>query len=216
MECGLLLVTMGGFRILGDLRILRTSSITKHLPDADPYLFPAAAFLSGWGILTIWRLDPANLRVHARRFGLVSVSSSLIWEYVYRPHWMFRKYKYILSGGLLLTALTLLFGTNPGGIGPRLWLGCCDVYFQPSEPLKLLLIAYLAAYFADKLPTPRSVPSTLPTFLSGIVILLFLFNGILARHPSSSLFTRLSSILPRDDAYHLSAGIVYPCQRCWL
>ena len=42
-----------------------------------------------------------------------------------------------------------MFGTNPLGYGPRLWLGCCGVYLQPSEPLKLLLIVYLAAYLAD-------------------------------------------------------------------
>ena len=29
----------------------------RHIPDHDPYLFPAAALLSGWGVLTIWRLD---------------------------------------------------------------------------------------------------------------------------------------------------------------
>ncbi len=32
-------------------------SINRHLPDADPYLFPVAALLSGWGLLTVWRLD---------------------------------------------------------------------------------------------------------------------------------------------------------------
>jgi cell division protein FtsW (lipid II flippase) len=63
-----------------------------------------------------------------------------------------RRYKYLwLTSGLILTGLTLLFGTNPsGGSNQRLWLGCCGVYFQPSEPLKLLLIVYLAAYLADR------------------------------------------------------------------
>ncbi len=37
------------------------------------------------------------------------------------------------------------------GAGPRLWLGCCGVYFQPSEPLKLLLVIYLSAYLADRI-----------------------------------------------------------------
>ena len=72
-----------------------------------------------------------------------------------------RRYKYIwLTGGLLLTGLTLLFGTNPsGGSNQRLWLGCCGIYFQPSEPLKLLLIAYLAAYLADRRSYLTSVAS---------------------------------------------------------
>jgi len=50
--------------LLWGIFVLRAHrSITNHLPDADPYLFPAAAFLSGWGLLTVWRLDAveANL-----------------------------------------------------------------------------------------------------------------------------------------------------------
>jgi cell division protein FtsW (lipid II flippase) len=64
---------------------------------------------------------------------------------------LLRRYKYVwLTTGLLLTALTIFFGTNPAGVGPRLWLGCCGIYLQPSEPLKLLLIIFLAAYLADR------------------------------------------------------------------
>ncbi len=36
-----------------------------------------------------------------------------------------------------------------------MWLGCCGVYFQPSEPLKLLLIVYLAAYLSGFKPQAR-------------------------------------------------------------
>ena len=98
------------------------------------------------------------------------------------------------QAGLLLTALTLLFGTNPGGIGPRLWLGCCDVYFQPSEPLKLLLITYLAAYFADKLPSRlRIIHLLYPTLiLSGIVIMLLLAQRDLG---TASIFIALYTII---------------------
>ena len=49
-----------------------------------------------------------------------------------------------------MTGLTLFLGVNPMGYGPKMWLGCCGLYFQPSEPLKLLLIGYLAAYLADR------------------------------------------------------------------
>ena len=48
------------------------------------------------------------------------------------------------------------------GFGPRLWLGCCGIYLQPSEPLKLLLIVYLSAYFADWLGIIRTKRLTLP------------------------------------------------------
>jgi cell division protein FtsW (lipid II flippase) len=72
-----------------------------------------------------------------------------------------RRYRYVwLTGSLALTAAALLMGVNPMGYGPRMWLGCCGVYLQPSEPLKLLLIAYLAAYMADRQPFLALRPST--------------------------------------------------------
>ncbi|MBE3067812.1 MAG: FtsW/RodA/SpoVE family cell cycle protein, partial [Chloroflexi bacterium] len=124
----------------------------RRLPDADPYIIPIAALLTGWGILTIYRLVPS--------FGLRQTAWLLVCGLVFllglrlSPELRFlRRYKYLwLTSGLLLTALTLLFGTNPSGGGLRLWLGCCGVYLQPSEPLKLLVIIYLAAYLADRLP----------------------------------------------------------------
>jgi cell division protein FtsW (lipid II flippase) len=48
---------------------------------------------------------------------------------------------------------TLLFGVNPSGQGAALWLRVPiggSIYFQPSELLKLLLVAFLASYFADR------------------------------------------------------------------
>ncbi len=177
------------------LFVLRAhQSIVRQLPDSDPYLFPMTAFLSGWGLLTVWRLDPAfgtrqaiwlivSLLVFLFGLGLPSTLDFL------------RKYKYVLlSGGLLLTALTLIFGTNPIGYGPRLWLGCCGLYFQPSEPLKLLLVAYLAAYLSDRLPIRlNAIPLIYPTFLlSGIAILLLLFQRDLG---TASIFIALYTII---------------------
>jgi hypothetical protein len=31
----------------------------RWLPERDPYLLPLAAILSGWGVLTVWRLVPS-------------------------------------------------------------------------------------------------------------------------------------------------------------
>ena len=146
----------------------------RRLPDADPYLLPLAALLTGWGILTIYRLVPS--------FGLRQTIWLLVCGVVFlvglrlSPELRFlRRYKYIwLTGGLLLTALTLIFGTDPGGGYEHAWLGCCGVYFQPSEPLKLLLIIYLAAYLADHLPLSlRPLPLLAPTVIvMGVALLL--------------------------------------------
>ena len=155
------------------IRIHRDSK--KYLPDADPYLFPAAALLSGWGILSIWRL---NEIFGARQTLWLAISMAIILVGMRVALLKFlQRYKYLLLlGGLSLTALTFLFGTNPSGVAPRLWLGCCGVYIQPSEPLKLVLIIYLAAYLSEKLPYRlKMIHIFFPTLiLGGIVVLLLL------------------------------------------
>lgn len=122
---------------------------TRFHPGMDARLLPTVALINGWGTLTIWRLAPSfgYRQTLWMALGLVVFTSGLRLP---SDLAFLRRYKYIwLSSGLLLTALTLIFGTNPLGYGPRLWLGCCGLYLQPSEPLKLLLIVYLSAYFAD-------------------------------------------------------------------
>lgn len=166
-----------GFFVWIVLIIFAHHATVKYLPERDPYLLPAAALLSGWGMLTIWRLD--------ERFGMrqaiwlsISVIIFILALSAHKKIFAFlRRYKYVLlSGGLLITALTLLLGTNPLGIGPRLWLGCCGVYFQPSEPLKLLLVIYLSAYFADRINFRlSSLPLLIPTLVvTGLALLLLL------------------------------------------
>jgi cell division protein FtsW (lipid II flippase) len=180
---------------LWGLIVLRAhKSIIDRLPDADPYLFPATAFLSGWGLLTVWRLDDDFGARQALWLG-VSVVALFLGLRLSATLEFIRKYKYLLlTGGLLLTALTLIFGTNPAGYGPRLWLGCCGVYFQPSEPLKLLLVSYLAAYLSDRLPIQlNTFPLIYPTFLlSGIAILLLLVQRDLG---TASIFIALYTII---------------------
>lgn len=140
--------------------------VLQVLPDRDPFLLPLAAILTGWGLLSIWRLSTEN----GLRQSLWLVFSLLIFALGLKTKnllGILKRYKYIwLTSGILITALTFVFGTYPGGEGPRLWLGCCGLYFQPSEPLKLLFIIYLAAYLADKIPvSPNFIQLLLPTFL---------------------------------------------------
>lgn len=170
------------------------NAITKYLPDADPYLFPAAALMSGWGLLTIWRLDP---RLGPRQAIWLDLSLLVFLLGLRLPGSLLflRRYKYLLlTGGIVLVGLTLLFGTNPIGIGPRLWLGYGGFYFQPSEPLKLLLIAYLAAYLADRLAIRvRLIPLIFPTFVvGGLAVLLLLFQRDLG---TASIFMALYTII---------------------
>ena len=162
----------------------------RLIPARDPYLLPITAILSGWGLMTIWRLFP-DFGTRQTIWIAIAFCVLILGMRLSSDLEILRRYKYLwLTGGLLLTGLTLIFGTNPLGAGPRLWLGCCGVYLQPSEPLKLLLIVYLAAYFADRLPflipypeqgkdnprTPRSLVSILaPTLImAGLAFLILL------------------------------------------
>ncbi len=169
---------------------------TRFLPDRDPYLLPICALLTGWGLLTIWRL---STDFGARQTVWLAISGLLLMGGLRLSSVLdlLRRYKYLwLTSGLLITGLTFIFGTYPNGVGPHLWLGCCGLYFMPSEPLKLLLIAYLAAYLADQLPISFNLLQLLaPTLvLTGVALLLLVAQRDLG---TASLFI------------FLYAGIIY-------
>jgi cell division protein FtsW (lipid II flippase) len=130
-------------------------TLRRICPQRDPILLPVAMLLTGWGQLMIWRIAPV---FGLRQTAWLILAVLAAWTILRSPkdlRWL-RNYRYLwLLAGLLLTGLTLLFGTNPSASDPRLWLGCCGVYFQPSEPLRLLLIAFMASYLADQMAIRR-------------------------------------------------------------
>ncbi len=165
-----------GFLVWVILTNLTHRILTRHLPEHDPYIFAAASMLSGWGLLTIWRLDE-NFGLKQTIWLAISLTAFILATRFFSDLSLLKKYKYLfLSGGLIITALTLLFGTNPLGVGPRLWLGLGGIYFQPSEPLKILLVIYLAAYLSDRsIIRLLSLPLLVPTlFVTGLALLLLI------------------------------------------
>jgi len=124
--------------------------LNHTLPHRDPFLLPTAALLTGWGLLLIGRLA-INFLLRQTIWLLISTVALLAVVRLSRDLRWLRRFRYTwLFGGLALLATTLAFGVNPSGYGPRLWLGAWSVYFQPSEPLKLLIIVYLASYLAER------------------------------------------------------------------
>jgi cell division protein FtsW (lipid II flippase) len=127
-----------------------TFVVQRALPSHDLYLLPLVYLLTGWGIVLIWRLTPPfALRQTlwlavgtAAMLGIVLLPGDLRWLRRFRYTWLF--------AGLALTALTLILGVNPSGAGEHLWLGCCGLYLQPAEILKLLLVVFLASYLTDR------------------------------------------------------------------
>jgi len=148
----------------------------RKLPDRDPFLLPLVSLLTGLGLMMIWRLYP-NLGMRqalwigiSSLIGILCLKTSPLLGYL-------RKYKYSwLILGLLLTAITVFFGSNPAGDGPALWLNIFNIHFQPSEFLKLILIIYLAGFFADRVTFAEGKLATLlPNLLvTGAAIILLI------------------------------------------
>ncbi len=138
---------------------------SKKLPNRDPFLIPIIYTLIGIGLMTIIRLSTT----FGWRQLIWFILGSLIFIFGFQYKSILpilRRYKYVwLTLGLITTILTLFIGIYPGGEGPQLWLGCCGFYIQPSEPLKLLFIVFLSAFFADNWVLKKNLSVILPPSL---------------------------------------------------
>jgi len=166
----------------------------RFIPDRDPYLLPIISLFTGWGLLTLFRLDPAY--GFKQTIWLAICLAGLIAGFRLKSILpMLRRYKYIwLSIALILTILTFFFGTNPAGSGPKLWLGMGGIYLQPSEILKLVLVIYLAAYLADRVTAGfRLMQLLTPTLLvAGFALLVLVIQRDLG---TASLFIALYTVV---------------------
>lgn len=166
----------------------------KLILDRDPYLLPIISLMAGWGLLTLFRLDPTYgyRQTIWLAVCLVGLTIGL------RMHALLpalRRYKYIwLTLALALSLLTFFFGTNPSGSGPNLWLSLGGLYLQPSEILKIVLIIYLAAYLADSVPAKLKLMQLLaPTLLvAGAALMILVIQRDLG---TASLFIALYTVI---------------------
>ncbi len=147
----------------------------KKYTNRDPLLLPLIWLLIGWGLLSIYRLNPFFGFKQTIWLGL----AGLIFLFGFiKPDWIHevRKYKYLwLTIGLTITALTFIIGIYPNGNGPKLWLSFFGFYIQPSAPLKLLFIVYLSAYLADQWPARKNLAALItPTlvFIGAAILIL--------------------------------------------
>ncbi|PID85825.1 MAG: hypothetical protein CSB13_06075 [Chloroflexi bacterium] len=140
---------------LGWLALIGVGHLILHRfkPHRDPYIFPLYALLTGWGLILIDRLA-VNFLGRQLIWLLISTAVFLLIAILPRNLRWLRRYRYTwLLLGLSLLAATWVFGVNPSGYGAALWLPMPfigQVYFQPSELLKLLLIVFLASYFEER------------------------------------------------------------------
>lgn len=131
----------------------------------DQLLLPLGALLTAGGVLFVNRLEPALLErygpVGQRQWqwsllglGFFLLTLLLTRRWVVRGRvfsWdlLLKRYRYVvLFAGLLLVVVAMIFGVEVNGA--RLWLRLGPLQFQPSELLKVLMVAFLAAYLEDK------------------------------------------------------------------
>ncbi|MGQ9904808.1 MAG: FtsW/RodA/SpoVE family cell cycle protein [Anaerolineae bacterium] len=124
--------------------------LDRVAPARDPLLLPAAMLLAGWGLLVVGRVAPNFLGRQTAWLAVATIAMLAVASSRDNLRWL-RRFKYtwlILALGLL--GATLFLGVNPAGEGARLWLSLAGLFMQPSEILRLLMIAFLAAFFSER------------------------------------------------------------------
>ena len=122
----------------------------RFRPGHDRYIYPIVMLLMGWGLLQVDRLAPGFALRHAVwvTLGALILLGVACWPG--KLLWLGRFPYTIMLAGLVLVGVTFIFGVAPLGYGPRLWLKVpfANIFFQPSELLKLLFAVFAAGFFA--------------------------------------------------------------------
>lgn len=116
----------------------------------DNVLGGAVWMLCALSLITVTRVTPELL---SRQLLWIAIGWSALIALLLAPDLLgvLRRYRYTwLFGGLLLAVVTLIFGEDLNGSGIRLWLRIGPLTIQPSELLRVLLVAFLAAYLDER------------------------------------------------------------------
>lgn len=135
-----------------------TRLLDRFIPQRDPLIFPIIMFLTGWGIILIDRLAP-NFAGRQSVWLIISLGAMILTVSLPQLLRWLRSYRYLLLiGGITLLVSTILLGSNPSGLpgAPQLWLGFGNIFFQPSEALKIILVIFLASYLSEQYPAMRA------------------------------------------------------------
>lgn len=127
--------------------------------QGDQLILPAAGAMGGLGLIMLNRLPQDLAGTSAFGVQLGMAETQLLWFAVgmvlmvgiavgLRDDGVLRHYKYSWAAiGILLLAATLLLGYEVNGA--RLWIDLGPVSVQPGEPLKIVLVIFIAAYLAE-------------------------------------------------------------------
>ena len=159
----------------------------------DQLILPAVGAMGGIGLISLNRLPQDLAGTSALGLQLGMAETQLLWFAVglalmvavavgLREYGVLRHYKYSwAAAGILLLLATAIFGYEVNGA--RLWIDLGAISVQPGEPLKIVLVVFIAAYLAETrtLLTSASVrigPIHLPP-LPYLLPMLLLFAAVM-------------------------------------
>jgi rod shape determining protein RodA len=135
-------------------RPLDESRVGAYVRRLDWLLLGAVAALVGYGLWVISGITRddivGNENYYVVRQGFsVALGCAVLVAAVLIDPGIYRKYKEVLFGGVILLLLVVIvLGTEVRG--SQRWLDIGFYRFQPSEFSKLLLVLFLAAFLADR------------------------------------------------------------------
>ncbi len=121
------------------------------LPHSDPYLFPLAAVLASFGIVMVYRINPALARQQAQWMvlGLVLFVAVILW--LRRAGLgVLERYRYtiaLVGIGLAVLPRVPKIGEQVNGAYLDIHIG--SLAFQPAELAKVAIVIFLASYRRD-------------------------------------------------------------------
>ena len=116
-------------------------------PNADPLLLPLTFVLCGIGIAFITRLVP-DQAISQIYWLIISIVVFAVTLFLVPSLEKLGRYKYLLMlSGLILLVLPAIIGIEING--SHRWIHLFGLSIQPGEMARILIILFLAAYFAE-------------------------------------------------------------------
>lgn len=128
------------------------STILTHLKAFDWPLFAAVLLLSAFGLIEIYSValgqGDANLSSFYKQAVFIGVGVLLLFIFAFIDYRFLKSLKnYIYLMAVLLLTAVLFFGSHIRGT--RGWFDIAGLGIQPVEIAKVMLLIFLAGYFAD-------------------------------------------------------------------
>ena len=127
--------------------------------EADPFILPIGALLTGIGITMIHRLDIAERTLDWSGFAVrqvvwasIGIAAAIAVVLVLRNHRLLQRYTYLaMLGAIVLLILPSIPGIGTDrNTGSYLWIDLGIATFQPGEIAKILLAVFFAGYLVQR------------------------------------------------------------------